>query len=219
MNNRIEVQNLYKEIDGVTILSDVSMHLESGNIYGFVGKNGSGKTMLFRAIAGLIKPSKGKIIYNSVPFTWGEKLPLSMGLMIENAGLYLDLSAFENLSFLASIQKKVTTEQIKQVISLVGLEPNDKRKIKKYSLGMKQRLTFAQAIMEKPDLLLLDEPTNALDESGVKLIRDIIFAEKERGAIICMASHNATDIEVLCDKIYEMRDGKLQIKKQGGNDE
>lgn len=219
MNNRIEVQNLYKEIDGVTILSDVSLHLESGNIYGFVGKNGSGKTMLFRAIAGLIKPSKGKIIYNSVPFTWGEKLPLSMGLMIENAGLYLDLSAFENLSFLASIQKKVTTEQIKQVISLVGLEPNDKRKIKKYSLGMKQRLTFAQAIMEKPDLLLLDEPTNALDESGVKLIRDIIFAEKERGAIICMASHNATDIEVLCDKIYEMRDGKLQIKKQGGNDE
>ncbi len=213
MNNRIEICNLYKEIDKNPILSDVSVTLESGKIYGFVGKNGSGKTMLFRVIAGLVKPGAGEIICNGNPVIWGERLPLRMGLMIENAGLYTELSGFENLKFLSSIHGTVTAEQIATTIEKVGLNPKDKRKIKKYSLGMKQRITFAQAILEAPELLLLDEPTNALDEDGVQLMRSIILEEKKRGAIICVASHNAEDIEILCDEIYQMSEGKIQRKE------
>lgn len=214
MKNCIEIQNIYKEIDGNTILKDVSVTLESGKIYGFIGRNGSGKTMLFRVIAGFIKPSAGKMICNNQLITWGQRPTLRTGIMIENAGLYPDLSGFENLKFLASIQKQVTTQQIREAIMMVGLNPNDKRKIKKYSLGMKQRLTFAQAILEKPELLLLDEPTNALDAEGVQLIRDMILKEKERDVIICIASHNKEDIEILCDEIYEMREGSLYKKEQ-----
>uniref|UniRef100_UPI0040568F7B ABC transporter ATP-binding protein n=1 Tax=Agathobacter sp. TaxID=2021311 RepID=UPI0040568F7B len=213
MGNCIEICNLHKEIEGIPILSDVSVTLKEGKIYGFIGKNGSGKTMLFRTIAGLIKPSSGEIRYNNIPVSFGQQLPLKIGIMIENAGLYPELSAFDNLKFLASIRGTVSSVQIQQTIEKVGLNPKDKRKIKKYSLGMRQRLTFAQAILEAPDLLLLDEPTNALDVDGVQLIRDIIMEEKKRGSIICIASHNAEDIEILCDKTFKMIEGKLYDEK------
>ncbi len=209
MGNCIEICNLCKEIEEISILSNISVRLEAGKIYGFIGKNGSGKTMLFRLIAGLIKPSSGEIRYNTTPISFGERLPLRIGLMIENAGLYPDLSGFDNLKFLASIQGITSPIQIEETIAKVGLNPKDKRKIKKYSLGMRQRLTFAQAILEKPDLLLFDEPTNALDAEGVALIRNLIRKEKERGAIICIASHNAEDIEVLCDRTFKIIEGKL----------
>lgn len=213
MGNCVRICKLYKEIDGISILSDVSVLLEQGKIYGFVGKNGSGKTMLFRMLAGLVKPSSGQIFYNEESVIFGKRVPLETGLMIENAGLYPELSGVENLKFLASIKKKVSTEQIEKTIDKVGLNSQDKRKIKKYSLGMRQRLTFAQAILEKPELLLLDEPTNALDADGVQLMRKLILEEKQRGAIICVASHNAEDIEVLCDEIFEILDGKIYKKK------
>lgn len=211
MKNRIEICNLCKSIEEHTILKDVSITLESGKIYGFVGKNGSGKTMFFRMIAGFVKPSSGEIICNKQKVIFGKVFPLKMGVMIENAGLYSELSGIDNLKYLASIRKIVSLEQIKTTMQKVGLDPLDKRKIKKYSLGMKQRLVFAQAVLETPEVLLLDEPTNALDETGVQLIRRNILEEKERGAIICIASHNAEDIQVLSDEIYEVKDGKIQL--------
>ena len=212
MGNTIEIKGLSKEIEEISILKDVSLFMEQGKIYGFVGKNGSGKTMLFRMIAGLVKSSGGSILYNGQEVEFGEKVPISIGIIIENAGMYPEFSGFENLEFLASIHKKISKTQIKETIERVGLNPKDKRKIKKYSLGMKQRITLAQAIMEKPDLLLLDEPTNALDTEGVEQIRQIIKEEKKRGAIICLASHNAEDIEILCDEIYQIIEGKITPK-------
>ena len=209
MKNKIEIKNVSKTIEGTTILSEVSLSLEQGKIYGFVGKNGSGKTMLFRMLAGFVKCSSGKILYNGKEVIFGEKIPLSMGVLIENAGMYPDFTGLENLKFLASIRKVVSEEQIKKAIDRVGLDYKDKRKVKKYSLGMKQRITLAQSIMEKPELLLLDEPTNALDEEGVGQIREVIRQEKERGAIGGLASHNTEDIETLCDEIYRIKEGKV----------
>lgn len=216
MKNKIEIKNVSKTIEGTTILSEVSLSLEQGKIYGFVGKNGSGKTMLFRMLAGFVKCSSGKILYNGKEVLFGEKIPLSMGVLIENAGMYPDFTGLENLKFLASIRKTVSEEQIKKAIDRVGLDYKDKRKIKKYSLGMKQRITLAQSIMEEPELLLLDEPTNALDAEGVEQIREVICQEKERGAIVCLASHNAEDIEILCDEIYRIKEGKVYLES---NDE
>lgn len=216
MKNKIEIKNVSKTIEGTTILSEVSLSLEQGKIYGFVGKNGSGKTMLFRMLAGFVKCSSGKILYNEKEVIFGEKIPVSMGILIENAGMYPDFTGFENLKFLASICKVISEEQIKKAIDRVGLDYKDKRKVKKYSLGMKQRITLAQSIMEEPELLLLDEPTNALDAEGVEQIREVIRQEKERGAIICLASHNAEDIEILCDEIYRIKEGKVYLES---NDE
>lgn len=216
MKNKIEIKNVSKTIEGTTILSEVSLSLEQGKIYGFVGKNGSGKTMLFRMLAGFVKCSSGKILYNEKEVIFGEKIPVSMGILIENAGMYPDFTGFENLKFLASICKVISEEQIKKAIDRVGLDHKDKRKVKKYSLGMKQRITLAQSIMEEPELLLLDEPTNALDAEGVEQIREVIRQEKERGAIICLASHNAEDIEILCDEIYRIKEGKVYLES---NDE
>ena len=134
----------------------------------------------------------------------------NMGIVIENAGLYPELTGFENLKLLAKLNKKIDDRQIKSAISRVGLDPEDKRTFKKYSLGMKQRIVIAQAIMETPDILMLDEPTNALDEEGVALMRNIVKEEKERGAMILIASHNKEDIEILTDKVFLMSDGILR---------
>lgn len=215
MEHYVEIRNLDKVINGITILKGVSFRLEQGRIYGFKGKNGSGKTMLFRLVAGLVKPSSGEILYDGKAVDFGRKIPLDIGIIIENAGLYADMTAFENLRLFASIRDKISDGQIKRVIREVGLNPDDRRKIKKYSLGMRQRLTFAQSIMEEPDLLLLDEPTNALDTDGVELIRNRILEEKQRGAIVCIASHNSEDIEVLCDEIFTVKEGTVSKQKAG----
>lgn len=213
MKNKIEIKNLSKYIEDIAILEEVSLCMEQGKVYGIVGKNGSGKTMLFRMIAGLVKPSSGKIFYNGTEVIFEKKRPFSQGILIENAGMYPEFSGFENLKFLASIQKKVKDEQIRKTIERVGLNPKDKRKIRKYSLGMKQRITITQAIMEEPELLLLDEPTNALDTSGVDEIRKIILEEKQRGAIVFLASHNIEDIHMLCDEVFEIKEGKVHKVK------
>lgn len=206
-------ENINKNIRKTKILSDISLYLESGNIYGFVGRNGSGKTMLFRALSGLMRIDSGSI-------TWGGKtlhkdfsvLP-GLGIILENAGLYPNYTGMENLLYLASLTKKIGREEIRNAISRVGLNPDDKRLYGKYSLGMKQRLAIAQAVMEEPDVIMLDEPTNGLDEAGVEEIRRVILEEKERGALILVASHNREDIQILADELYRVENGR--VSRQG----
>jgi ABC-2 type transport system ATP-binding protein len=210
MNNCIELRNISKKLDENQILEDISLKLDAGKIYGIIGKNGSGKTMLFRVIAGLMQATSGNIYINEKEYIYNTKYPLSMGIIIENAGMYKEFTGKQNLRFLASINKKIGEKEIDQAIKKVGLDPGDKRILKKYSLGMRQRIIFAQAIMEKPDVLLLDEPTNALDKDGLELIRKLILEEKNRGTIICIASHNEEDISMLCDEIYKMEFGKIR---------
>lgn len=205
----ITTYNVSKIVKGTTVLNKINMAVESGKIYGFVGKNGSGKTMLFRALSGLIKPTTGRILIDGKELHKEISIVSRLGLTIENTGLYPEFTGLKNLEFLAKVNRLVGTAEIKDAILRVGLDPNDKRPIKKYSLGMKQRIVIAQAIMEKPNFLLLDEPTNALDESGIALIRNIIKEESERGALVLIASHNKEDIDLVCDRKFTMTDGKL----------
>lgn len=205
----LTVDNLYKKIRDKVILEDISLKLESGNVYGFVGRNGCGKTMLFRAISGLIKSNKGTVCLDGKYLHKDMDVLPNIGLIIENAGLYPEFTGKRNLEILAAINKKINEDDIINAIERVGLDPKDKRSFRKYSLGMKQRIIVAQAIMEKPDIIMLDEPTNALDESGVDMIRRIIKEEKERGAIILLASHNKEDINMLADKVFYMVEGRI----------
>ena len=205
--------NINKTIRGRVILSNVSLCLQSGNVYGFVGKNGSGKTMLFRALSGLMRIDSGSIVWEEKTLHKDFSVLPSLGIIIENAGLYPNFTGIQNLTYLANLTKRVGQEEIVHAITRVGLDPYDKRLYGKYSLGMKQRLAIAQAIMEKPDVIMLDEPTNALDETGVEEIRKIILEEKARGALILLASHNKADIQVLADEWYRVENG--QVIKQG----
>lgn len=207
--------NINKTIREKVILSNVSLCLKSGNVYGFVGKNGSGKTMLFRALSGLMRIDSGSIIWEEKTLHKDFSVLPSLGIIIENAGLYPNFTGIQNLTYLANLTKRIGQEAIINAITRVGLNPYDKRLYGKYSLGMKQRLAIAQAIMEKPDIIMLDEPTNALDETGVEEIRKIILEEKARGALILVASHNKEDIQVLADEWYRVENG--QVIKQGAS--
>lgn len=198
-----------KSIKNNQILSDINLTLEQGVVYGFVGRNGSGKTMLFRALSGLMKIDSGEIIYKNKRLHKDMPVLPNLGITIENAGLYTEFTGFKNLQMLAKLNKKIGDEEIRRAIERVGLDPDDKRTFRKYSLGMKQRIIIAQAIMEAPDVIMLDEPTNSLDEDGVKLIRQVINEEKERGAMILLASHNKEDIKILADKVFYIDKGRL----------
>ena len=211
---RLDVSNVTKKIKGKIILDNINLELVSGRLYGFVGENGSGKTMLFRAISGLMRLTSGQVSVDGQVLHKDISVLPGLGIIIENAGLYPELTGFDNLRQLAKINKKIDDEQIKESIIRVGLDPDDKRTFRKYSLGMKQRIIIAQAIMEKPDILMLDEPTNALDENAVNIVRDIIDEERKRGALVLIASHNKEDIKLLCDEIYRVKDGKV-IKQEG----
>lgn len=205
----LKAEDVTLSLNGSTILADINLSLESHKIYAFVGPNGAGKTMLFRVLSGLVKADSGRVMLDGKLLHKDMRMLPNLGLMLENEGLYPDLSGYENLKLIASIHKNVSKEQIREVIKKVGLDPDDKRKYSKYSLGMKQRIVFAQAIMEKPDILMLDEPTNALDKEGVSDIRELILEQKKRGAIVLLASHNPEDIRMLADKIYQVREGRL----------
>lgn len=205
----IEIVNYTKIIRKQVVLDNINLNIEQGKIYGFVGSNGSGKTMLFRAICGLIKPTKGYIKIQGETLHKDISFPREVGVIIESPGFWDHLTGFENLKLLANIKNIIGNEEIKFALERVGLKKDDTREFKKYSLGMKQRLAVAQAIMESPNLLILDEPTNALDEDGVKLIRNIILEENKRGATVLIASHNKEDIYTLADKTFKMVDGKL----------
>lgn len=207
-------ENISKTIQGKRILKDISLSLHSGGIYGFAGKNGSGKTMLFRALSGLMTIDSGRIVWGGKELHRDFAVLPSLGIILENVGLYPNLTGFENLKYLAGLTGRIGKTEIERAILRVGLDPKDKRTYRKYSLGMKQRLAIAQAIMEQPDIIMLDEPTNALDEDGVSEIRTLILEEKERGALILLASHNSEDIRILSDRQYRIENGCI-VDKQG----
>lgn len=206
---KLEANGITKRIRKKIILDNISISMNSGNIYGIVGRNGSGKTMLFRALSGLMKIDSGSIVLDNKELHKDINVLPNLGIVIENAGLYPELTGLDNLKMLAKLKNKISEDDIINTIERVGLNPKDKRPYRKYSLGMKQRIIIAQAIMEKPDIIMLDEPTNALDEEGVDEVRKIILEEKERGALILLASHNKEDIKLLADKVFYIQNGKI----------
>jgi len=211
----VRIIGLNKDIKGNHVLKDINLTMKKGNIYGFYGRNGSGKTMLFRAVSGLIKPTSGEIYVFDKKMGKDISFPESLGLVIETVGFWNQYTGFKNLKFLASIKNIISDNEIKDAIRRVGLNPDEKNIYQKYSLGMKQRLGIAQAIMEKPELIILDEPTNALDSEGINLIRNILIEERNRGAIVMIASHNKEDINLLSDEKYMMDSGSLfKISKE-----
>ncbi|XHU80934.1 ABC transporter ATP-binding protein [Peribacillus simplex] len=194
-----------------TLLHDINYEFNSGKIYGLYGRNGSGKTMLLRAIAGLIMPSSGEIAIDEKILHKDISFPANIGVIIENTSLLHQYDAYTNLKILAKIRNIATDEEIKANIKRVGLDPESKMKVGKFSLGMKQRLSVAQAIFEKPDILLLDEPTNAIDEEGVMLVYQILKEEKEHGALILLTSHHKQDLEALADEYVKMDNGGIVL--------
>lgn len=209
---QIIVKNATKYIKKALILDNVNLVLNGGTVYGLQGPNGSGKTMLMRLIAGLIRPTQGKVFVDRKLLGKDMDFPSSMGLMIEEPAFLPNYTGLKNLELLAGIQKKATTEQIRWAITAVGLDPDDPRKYRKYSLGMKKRLGIASAIMEQPDLILLDEPTNALDDSGVEQICQLIRRERDRGALIIIACHDGLILEQIAEEIYTVNDGRAKKK-------
>lgn len=211
---KISVINATKTIRQTVILKNVDLVLEGGRVYGLQGPNGGGKTMLMRLISGLIRPTEGQVLIDGKQLGKDMDFPSSMGLLIENPAFLPSYTGFENLRLLAQLRERVDEAQIRQTLADVGLDPNDKRKYRKYSLGMKQRLGIASAIMEQPKLILLDEPTNALDENGVAQIMELIRRERERGALIIIACHDAEILESISDEIFTVAGGHVERKGQ-----
>ncbi len=208
-NYYLKVENLSKEIKNARILNNINLNLNKGKIYGFRGKNGSGKTMLFRALCGLIKPTEGRVEIDGQVLGENISFPESVGVVIEYPGFLPNLSGYENLKLISEISNKVGAKEIKEIISAVGLDPEDKKKFKKYSLGMKQRLGIAQALMENPELIILDEPTNALDSDAVLLIKELLINMKNNNKLILLASHDKEELEVLSDEIFYIENGSI----------
>lgn len=207
---KIEIKNLNKEIAGTRILDNISVTLNGGRIYGLSGINGSGKTMLMRALCGLIRPSSGEIRIDGKVLGKDISFPTSVGALIEGPSFIPKYTGFKNLKILAAIQDKIKDQDIRNALIQVGLDPDDKRVYRKYSLGMKQRLGIACAIMEKPDLIILDEPFNALDETGVELVHVLLKRLKENGALIVLAAHDKTELELLSDEIFIISEGRIE---------
>ena len=206
----VEIKNYCKSIKSRPILNNVSYNFEYGKIYGIYGHNGSGKTMLLRAIAGLLVPDSGSVVIDGKVLHKDMSFPPSIGIVIENMNLLPQYNAFDNLKILGKIKKPATDEDIKTALERVGLKSD--LKVKKFSLGMKQRLNIAQAVFEKQKIILLDEPTNALDNDGVQLIYKLLKEEKERGALVVITTHHKEDLEEVCDVVLEMTEGELHEK-------
>ena len=206
---KIEIKELTKVLSGNKVVDNVNITMESGKVYGLCGYNGCGKTMLIRLIAGLIIPTTGSVSYDGKILGKHIGFPPSIGILIENPAFLNSRSGFNNLKLLASIKGKTDEKTIADAIRKVGLDPDDKKKYRKYSLGMKQRLGIAAAIMESPDLIILDEPTNALDSGGVKLTQKLIRQECERGALVIMTCHDKDMLENVCDVIYNIEHGRI----------
>ena len=209
METCIEVQNVVKRFRDQVVLKNVSISFEKGKIHGIVGRNGSGKTVLFKCICGLMHPEEGVIRVNGKRVGRDVDMPEDIGAIIEAPGFLPNYSGYKNLRFLANIRRKIGKEEILNVLKTVGLDPESRKHVGKYSLGMRQRLGIAQAIMEDPEILILDEPMNGLDNAGVQDIRALLLGLKTQGKTILLASHNHEDIAALCDTVHEMDGGVL----------
>jgi len=205
----IRINNLSLQIKKDTILKDINVSFEKGKIHGLIGRNGSGKTMLMKCICGFVKPTSGEVFVDGKHIGKDCDFPSSVGIIIETPGFVPYYSGYKNLKLLADLNKKIDDESIKKSMKQVGLDPSLKRHVRKYSLGMRQRLGLAQAIMEDPTILILDEPMNGLDKDGVKDMREYLKCFREQGKTILIASHSAEDISVLCDTVCEMDKGIL----------
>ncbi len=206
---KIVLDSVTKTFGVNTVIDSVSLTLNSGTVYGFQGINGSGKTMLMRLVAGLIYPTSGTVSVNGAIMKGQNNFPENMGLLIENPSFISGYTGLENLKLLAGIRRKISPLEIEHALERVGLDPRDPRKYRKYSLGMKQRLGIACAIMEHPDLLILDEPVNALDEDGIGLLKQIVKEEKERGALVLLSCHDYESLSSMSDVIFRLIAGKI----------
>lgn len=206
---KIKVDALTKKIKGTTVLDNISYEFTSGNIYGIVGKNGSGKTMLLRELAGLIHPTEGTVKVDGRQLHHDISFPPNLGLIIEKPEFINYLTGFENLKLLAEIKHIASDETIRDFMKMFSLDPASKQSMKKYSLGMKQKIGIIQAVMENPDLLILDEPFNALDEDSVELLRELLRQYQKAGKLIIITSHHKEDIDSICNHILMLQEGKL----------
>ena len=212
----ISIEHVTKKIKNATVLKDICLEMKGGTVYGLQGKNGSGKTMLMRAISGLIRPTSGRIVINGEQLHKNISIPRSIGLLLENPSLLPEYDASQNLKLLAKMQGGVPEEEIRQLIRDVGVEDAGHKKVEKYSLGMKQRLGIAAAILGSPDIILLDEPINAIDGEGVEEIRSLILSLKNEKRIIIVACHDKEEMNLLADEIVHLRDGRIEGQENGG---
>ncbi|MDE7436531.1 MAG: ATP-binding cassette domain-containing protein [Lachnospiraceae bacterium] len=202
----IEVMHVSKAFGKEQVLKDVNLTIPAGTIFGIVGNNGSGKTVLMKCICGFMRPDKGQIVVNGRRVGRDCDFPDRLGVIIETPGFLPGISGYQNLKILASLKARIGRKEILETLQRVGLNPHMKKPVAKYSLGMRQRLGIAQAIMEDPDVLILDEPFNGLDRAGVGQMRELIKELRTQGKAVLLASHNAQDIEELCDDVHEMED-------------
>ncbi len=205
----IEMKSVVKRWGNNTVLKSVDLAVNSSEIVGIIGHNGSGKTVLMKCICGFITADSGEITVSGKRVGKDVDIPKNIGLIIESPGFLPNFSGFSNLWQLAKIRGKISRDDVRRVIEKVGLNPEEKKHVGKYSLGMKQRLGIAQAIMENPDILILDEPMNGLDKNGVEEMRKLLLQLKDDGKAIIIASHNSVDIDVLCDRVFEITKGTL----------
>lgn len=211
--HKIVTENASIKIKNKYILEDINLEFENGKIYGFYGRNGSGKTVLMKSIIGLMKLTEGKVICDGKIIGKDVDFLPDAGILIEEPSFYRQYSAVTNLKMLAGIQKKITKSEIEEAIRAVGLDPDDSKKVSKYSLGMLKRLGIAQAIMEDPEILILDEATSALDEEGVNWFRNFMLEQKEKNKLVIISSHIKEDIEMLCDEVISLEHGKVTSVK------
>lgn len=205
-NSGIIVEHVFKAFGKEQVLNDVTFSIPPGKIYGVVGNNGSGKTVLMKCICGFMQADRGKIVVNGKQVGRECDFPKELGVIIETPGFLPYMSGYRNLKILADLNARIGKQEIRETLSQVGLNPDMKKPVAKYSLGMRQRLGIAQAIMENPKVLILDEPFNGLDKAGVAEMRTLLLSLKEKGKAILLASHNAQDIEMLCDDVHDMED-------------
>lgn len=213
MTDVIVIDKLTKSFKGKTVLEDVNMQLQEGRIYGIVGDNGSGKTVLLKLICGFMKPDSGTVTVNGKVIGKDSDFPENTGIIIEAPGFLPNYSGMKNLEYLASIRGKIGKDQIESAMKKVGLDPSSKLRVSKYSLGMKQRLGIAQAIMEDQQLLILDEPMNALDKDAVEEMRKLFLGFKASGKTMLIVSHNEGDISILCDEVYEFDGARIKRRE------
>lgn len=209
----IEMKDISKSYKGLILFENTDLTIEKGKIYGLIGPNGSGKSVLFKMMCGFVFPDQGTVTVRGIQLGKQNRFPDNFGVIIDRPGYLGNKTGFENLKYLAMIQNQITDDQIKYAMTAVGLQPEARQKVKNYSLGMKQKLALAQAIMENQEVLLLDEPFNALDIDSVEKIRDLLFSLKEQGKTIVLTSHNQEDIDILCDHVFRVRNYGLEQLK------